>query len=254
MAAFRAAADAFRTVLRAPMPKGEVSGAVSALVPAEVTYACSACAATHISGSLFQQAGLAGGVRLEPTGSVTMLAPIADRPAVPEQASGTSALVRTYLRLLGPATLVETAAWLGTSSRELRRVWPEDLAEVRLDGRVVYLPPENLPDLLAVAPPRLVRLLPPGDPYLQARDRNLLVPERSRHAQVWRIIGNPGALLVDGEILGTWRARLAGRRRLEVAVLPFGALPGRVRAAIEAEAEHLAAARGVPDVRVTVEE
>ena len=254
LAAFRAAADAFREVVRAPMSKGEVSTEVSARVPAAVSYACRTCQATHISGALFQQAGLAGGVQVAVAGSTTRLAPIADWSGVPERAVGTATLVRTYLRLLGPATPAEAAKFLGIARAELRQVWPDDLVEVRVDGRPAWLPPERLSRLRDAPAPRLVRLLPPGDPYLQARDRDLLVPEPSRHAQVWRMIGNPGALLVDGEILGTWRARLAGRTRLDVTVTPFAALPGRVRSAIDAEAGRLAAARGAADVRVTVEE
>lgn len=252
--AFHAAAVAFRAVVRTPLPRGEVSTEVSARVPAPLTYACRTCQATHISGALFQQAGLAGGVQLQLAGSTTRLAPIADWPAVPEHAVGTSALVRTYLRLLGPATPAEAAKFLGTSQADVRQVWPDDLVAVRVDGRPAWLPPEQLPRLRDAPAPRLVRLLPPGDPYLQARDRDLLVPEPSRHAQVWRAIGNPGVLLVDGEVLGTWRARLAGRTRLDVSVTRFAPLPDRIRSAIDDEAGRLAAARGAADVRVTVEQ
>ncbi|MFI6763024.1 DNA glycosylase AlkZ-like family protein [Micromonospora sp. NPDC050417] len=254
LTAFQAAADAFAAVVRAPMARGEVSTGVSARVPAAVTYACRACQATHISGSLFQQAGLAGGVQLEPVGGATRLAPIDGWPGVPERARDTAALVRDYLRLLGPATPAEVAAYLGTTQTELRRVWPDDLVEVRLAGRTTWLPPEEVAKVGQAPKPRLVRLLPPGDPYLQARDRDLVVPEKSRHAQVWRIISNPGVLLVDGEILGIWRSRLAGRKRLDITVAPFAALPGRTRSEVEAEAARLAAARGVTDVRVTVDE
>ncbi|MCM0677707.1 winged helix DNA-binding domain-containing protein, partial [Micromonospora phytophila] len=76
LAAFEAAARAFAEVVTAPMAKGEVSRAVSDRVPAELTYDCGPCRARHISGALFQQAGLAGGTRLEVAGRSTTLAPL----------------------------------------------------------------------------------------------------------------------------------------------------------------------------------
>ncbi|MEV7228905.1 crosslink repair DNA glycosylase YcaQ family protein [Polymorphospora sp. NPDC051019] len=87
----------------------------------------------------------------------------------------------------------------------------------------------------------------------QARDRELLLPDRQRQRQVRRAVAAPGALLVDGEIAGTWRARLANRKRLDVTVPPFEPLSAKVRRKAEVEAERLAAVRGVPDVLLTVD-
>ncbi|MEV1145576.1 crosslink repair DNA glycosylase YcaQ family protein, partial [Micromonospora sp. NPDC049799] len=90
LAAFEAAARAFAQVVTGPMAKGEVSRAVSDRVPAALTYDCGPCQARHISGSLFQQAGLAGGVRLEVSGRTTTLAPLAGWSGPPEAATGTT--------------------------------------------------------------------------------------------------------------------------------------------------------------------
>ncbi|MGH8904380.1 MAG: DNA glycosylase AlkZ-like family protein, partial [Egibacteraceae bacterium] len=159
-------------------------------------------------------------------------------------------LVTTYLRLLGPATPGEAAKFLGTTQAELRRVWPDSLVEVHVDGRRTWLPQDQVDALYSAPPPRLVRLLPPSDPFLQARDRVLLVLDATRHAALWRVLGNPSALLVDGEITGIWRARMASRAKLEVTVTPFNPLLARTRAAVEAEA---AAGRAARDVRVRVD-
>ncbi|MCM0674360.1 winged helix DNA-binding domain-containing protein, partial [Micromonospora phytophila] len=94
---------------------------------------------------------------------------------------------------------------------------------------------------------------PPGDPFLQARDRDVLVPEKAHHRELWRIIGNPGALLVDGEIRGTWRAKQAAKARLDLTVTPFETMPKRLRQEIEAEAETVRAARGASTVTVQVD-
>jgi hypothetical protein len=90
------------------------------------------------------------------------------------------------------------------------------------------------------------------DPLLQGRDRDVLVPDRRRQAAVWRSIGNPGVLLSGVDVVGTWRAKLTGKR-LDVTVTPFGKLAAEQLAEVDAEAARVAAARGVPDVRVTAE-
>ncbi|MFI5489990.1 DNA glycosylase AlkZ-like family protein [Micromonospora echinaurantiaca] len=255
LAAFRVAADAFAAVVTGPMAKGDVSRAVSDRVPAELTYDCEPCRARHISGALFQQAGLAGGVRLAVSGRAATLAPLPGWSGPPERAAGTDALALAYLRLLGPATPADVAGFLGTSAGALRGVWPDGLAEVRVAGRRAWLPADRLDALRDARPAPGVRLLPPGDPFLQGRDRDLLVPERAHQKQLWRILGNPGALLLDGEVAGVWRAKAAGRGALEVTVTPFEGhpLPARARREVDAEAAVVAATRGAADVRVRVE-
>ena len=252
IAAFQAAAEAMRDAVTAPIGRGDVSTAVSARIPPSLTYWCRVCAAQHISGSLFQQVGMPAGVQIVPGTSPATLAPIDGWAGIPRRAAGTESVVGAYLRLLGPATLAEVAKYIATTQTELRPAWPDGLVEVRVDGRRTWLPEDRLEELRSAPRPRLVRLLPPSDPYLQARDRALIVPDKDRQAAVWRILGNPGALLADGEIAGVWRARMAGRRRLEVTVTPFEPLSARVRAAIDEEAAVVAAARGFGDVRVRV--
>ncbi|MGW7055435.1 DNA glycosylase AlkZ-like family protein [Streptomyces sp. NPDC054887] len=249
--AFRVTAEAFRAVVTAPTAKGEVSTAVSAAVPESLTYFCEPCGARHISGLLFQQAGIFGGVRVRPEGGRTALAPLGAEYPVPVTASGTAGLIRAYLRFLGPATPAEVAKHLGTKASVVRRVWPDDLAEVTLEGRRAWLPSGDLDALLAARGGKLVRLLPPGDPFLQARDRDLLVPDRMRQREIWRAVGGPGALLVGTEIAGTWRARAAGRAT-DLTVTPFAPLSPAVRRELDAEAATVAAARGTAEVRLRI--
>src|SRR5262249_48725240 len=129
LAAFAAAADALHALVKTPMAKGDLTREVSARVPPSLTYWCDPCQARHISGGLLQQVGLPAGVRVVPVGQATRLAPAGGWPGVPAEASGTASLVRTYLRLLGPATPADVARFLGTTRTEVRRAWPEDLAE-----------------------------------------------------------------------------------------------------------------------------
>ncbi|MFP5370860.1 MAG: DNA glycosylase AlkZ-like family protein [Actinomycetes bacterium] len=97
---------------------------------------------------------------------------------------------------------------------------------------------------------RTVRLVGPYDPYLQLRDRELLVGGEAQRKDLWPVLGRPGAILGDGEVLGTWRPRASGRR-LTVRIEPWGPMKPRDWQAVEEQAERLAAHRGVDLADVT---
>ena len=80
------------------------------------------------------------------------------------------------------------------------------------------------------------RLLPSGDAYflLQGDERALLVPDAGRRASLWTPRVWPGALLVDGEIRGTWR-----RAHDTVTIETWGRFSRAERDAVEAEASAL---------------
>jgi hypothetical protein len=80
------------------------------------------------------------------------------------------------------------------------------------------------------------RLLPSGDPYtlLHGADRELLVPDAALRAVLWTPRVWPGALLVDGEIAGTWR-----RAQGDVTIEPWRPLAPAERKTVEAEAAGL---------------
>jgi hypothetical protein len=80
------------------------------------------------------------------------------------------------------------------------------------------------------------RLLPSGDAYylLWGADREILVPEAKRRAELWTTRVWPGALLVGGEIVGVWR-----RSATEVFIDVWRRLSSAEREAVEAEAMSL---------------
>ncbi|MFI5492444.1 DNA glycosylase AlkZ-like family protein [Actinoplanes sp. NPDC051859] len=253
--AFEATASAFREVVKSTMPRGEVSTAVSSLVPRELTYDCRTCGARHIAGNVWQHSGLAGGVQVVSRGKDATLAPIPSAPPQPTENQGIEELITTYLRLLGPAGPAEVAKYLGSSATEIKKVWPTSgLDEVSVAGRKAWLPTSAGADLAAAGKVTGVRWLPAMDPLLQARDRDVLVPNRAHQKEVWRALGNPGVILVDGEIAGVWRAKLAGGKRVDLAVTPFGKLAPKARKALEEEAAVVARARAVPDAAVTFDQ
>jgi hypothetical protein len=80
------------------------------------------------------------------------------------------------------------------------------------------------------------RLLPSGDAYflLDGAERELLVPRPDQRQQLWTSRVWPGALLVEGEIRGTWR-----RSQHTVRIDAWARLSRGRRDAIEAEASAL---------------
>jgi hypothetical protein len=163
--------------------------------------------------------------------------------AGPETARGE--LLRRYLRCYGPSTPKDFAAWVGVSPSDTAPWWDllaEELAGVETDGRRGWILAEDLDTLRSPPSPRGLRLLPPHDPFTQARDRETLAAKQY-HRDVWKPVGDPGAILADGQIAGIWRPRKSGPR-LSIEVTLFAALTGRQRTLLGDEAEHLASLRG----------
>lgn len=245
----RTAAEALRRVVSTPMPKGEVSAAVTAALPDAYSYACRACQATHIQDNLLRLAALPAGLRLQPDTSPPVLARVPRWPGVPDRQEGAGAVVEAYLRVHGPSTPAAVANYVQTTKQAVQAAWPDGLVDVRVDGTACWLLEDQVDDLVHAPAPRLVRLLPSCDPWLLARDRDLVAPGKAHQKALWPVLGWPGAVLVDGEVAGTWRPK-ATSKRLDLTVTPFGELPKVTRAAIEAEAEQVAALRRLPEVRV----
>ena len=249
---FNLALDALRTIVTAPTGKGAASTALTAATPDGMHRYCRACQATHVFEMVLRMPTLQAGIELEPGTAPPVLVPRsgAASPHGPD-VTALQGLIRSYLTLLGPGTDADVADYLGARRADLVEVWPDDLVEVSVEGRQGWLPAE------AVAAarrrrraPRLTRLLGGFDPYLQARDRDLIVPDRAVQKTLWPILGRPGVLFVDGEVVGTWRPRSA-KARLDITVDAFAPLPPSVRDEVEAEAARVAAVRGAADVAVT---
>jgi hypothetical protein len=124
-------------------------------------------------------------------------------------------LARRFLGWLGPSTVDGFAWWAG--------IEPDDAAETwkAISGELVVVNDDHwmlAADEEALRPPagggddgpEPVRWLPQGDPYLGAADRRRLIPDHELCNDLFPNGVWPGALLVDGEIVGTWR-RSQGR-------------------------------------------
>jgi Winged helix DNA-binding domain len=231
-------ATAMRGIVTGPTVKGEMSRRLTEQLPAPYLRPCRPCGATHVHEQSFRLAALRAGLELQPDTSPPVLQPVPGlTPAatVPEHLD----VVRGYLRLHGPATPKQVAEYLDAPVEEVRQRWPDDAVEVSVAGQPRWLLAADV-DRAAAGPARTVRLLGPFDPYLQTRDRALLVPDPVRAKDLWRTLGRPGGVLVDGGIAGSWRPRKNGRR-LALQVELWQDAP---TADLEAQAERLAAVRG----------
>ncbi|GAB3721401.1 crosslink repair DNA glycosylase YcaQ family protein [Amycolatopsis oliviviridis] len=247
------AAKAIRKVVTGVQTKGTVSGAVTELIPDGLSYACRGCGVVHIYEQLMRVASIHAGVRLEAGATPATLAPLEKRGALKTSpdAKAAARVIEGYLRINGPAAPGDAAAYVGTTRAGVDAMWPDNLVEVRVDGKKAFLPEDRVALLENPPEPDVVRLLPPLDPFVQARDRAVVVPDKARQKEVWKILGSPGALLAEGEIAGVWRAKASGKKRLDFTVAAFDALRPAVRKAAEEEAARVAAAREFPDHRVT---
>lgn len=248
---FGLAVEAMRTVVTAPMAKGAASTEVTRRIPEVMWRDCRACKARHISDSAMRAAAPAAGLEMEPGTAPPVLVPRkgAKRPAGPEP-EAVRRLALGYLTYLGPARVADFAGYLEARRPDVEATWPASgLVEVTVDGRTAWLP-ESCVDAARSAPAgELVRLLGAFDPFLQARDRDLIVPDKAVQKTLWPVLGRPGALLVDGEIAGTWRTKASGAK-LTITVDAFAPLPGGTWRQVEDEAARVAEVRGASDVTV----
>jgi Winged helix DNA-binding domain len=153
-------------------------------------------------------------------------------------------VIRDYLRLLGPATPKQVAGYLDAPVKDVKAHWPHDAVEVAVDGEPRRLLAADEDALQESEVVRTTRLLGPFDLFLQARDRPTLVSDPARAKALWPVLGRPGAILVDAEIVGLWRPRQSGKSpRVRVEMWARGS--SSVRTAITEQAERLAAYRQV---------
>lgn len=123
-------------------------------------------------------------------------------------------LARRYLHVFAPSTPSHFATWAGIDRQDAADTWValrDDLLDVQVNNSARQVSAENHRGASDEEDkiPKTTRLLPPGDTYLLARDREIVVPDKQNRPHLWPQ-GNvpPGGLLVDGELAGTWRRQL----------------------------------------------
>jgi hypothetical protein len=146
-------------------------------------------------------------------------------------------LARRYVHVFGPTTPKAFARWSSVHPRHAVAAFEalgRSLIPVRTPIGDGWILGKDEPTFRAAAGPEApARLLPSGDTYflLWGAERELLVPEANRRDQLWTPRVWPGALLVGGEVAGTWR-----RARTRVDVQAWRRLTRGERDAVEEEA------------------
>ncbi|AVT38576.1 winged helix DNA-binding domain-containing protein [Plantactinospora sp. BB1] len=242
LAALDEVAAQMRAIVTKPTVKGDVSGRLAEVMPEPYLRFCRPCDATHLYEMPFRLAAVRAALELR----LDTSPPVLQRIAGFRKAAALGDrfdLIRAYLRLLGPATPKHVADYLDAPVKDVKARWPEDVIEVRVGGETRWLLVAD-EQALASAETKATRLLGPFDLFLQAKDRATLVPGTAHAKELWPVLGRPGAVLVDGELVGTWRPRKSGKT-LKVAIQPWQKLTATTRNNVVEQAERLAAYRAV---------
>jgi hypothetical protein len=158
--------------------------------------------------------------------------------AEPTVEQGQELLVRRYLQGFGPAAPASIADWASLPGREVNeRLEQMEVRRFRDEdgGLLVDLPRLPLPAADIPAPPRF---LPTWDATLLVHARRTQILPEEHRPKVFntKTPQSTETFTIDGEVAGTWKWE-TDRVRLS----PFGRLAPAERAALEAEAEGLAA-------------
>ena len=205
---------------------------------------CRGCKSHHVAPMLWRYATVQAGVRLD--------AQRRYRTGKPGRAPAASDAVRSFLGFYGPAAPADFADWAGLAKPHAQRLWDAvagDLDDVRVGDRTAWLLREDAGALASPPAAEGVRLLPPGDPYLQKPNRPLLAPDPELRKRLFRPVASPGAIVRDGRLAGLWRAKAKGAK-LELTVERLGRL---ARRDVADEAERVAALRGSAGVALVVD-
>jgi hypothetical protein len=204
---------------------------------------CRGCQSHHVAPMLWRYATVKAGVRLDSERRY--------RRGAPGRTPTASEAVRRFLGFYGPATPGDFAEWAGLAKPHAQRLWDKavgDLAEVRVGERDEWLLREDMGALESPPAAEGIRLLPPGDPYLQKPNRPLLAPDAGLRKRLFRPVASPGAVLRDGRLAGLWRVKGKGTKA-ELTVEKLGRFSRRD---LEEEAERVAELRGAAEAALVL--
>ncbi|MCP4964056.1 MAG: winged helix DNA-binding domain-containing protein [bacterium] len=137
-------------------------------------------------------------------------------PAVLDPETARIELARRFFRYLGPATAQDLRWWLDglqADADETVAALADELEPVIVQDQpclALRSTDDTPPDITGI------HLLPPDDTYINRRVGVLLVPDTARRKLLWPKAPPPGALVIDGEVKGTWR-----RRKGRIGITPW---------------------------------
>jgi Winged helix DNA-binding domain len=212
-------------------------------VSADLMPWCKSCGSHHVAPMLWRYATVKAGVRLDSERRYTS--------GKPGRTPAASEAVRRFLGFYGPAKPSDFADWAGLATPHAQRLWDDvagELAEVRVAGSKGWLMSADTDPLESPPAAEGIRLLPPGDPYLQKPNRPLLTPDPELRKRLFRPVASPGAVLKDGRLTGLWRVKAKGNKA-EVTFEKLGRIP---RADLEEQAQRVAELRGAAEAALVL--
>lgn len=224
--------------------KNELHAELRGRVGADLMPWCKGCKSHHVAPMLWRYATVKAGARLDSQRRYLLGKP--GPPPAPAEA------VRRFLHFYGPAGAGDFAEWGGVPSPHAKRLWDRaaaDLAEVEVAGKKAWALTGDLNRLNSPPDAEGVRLIPPGDPYLQKPNRALLAPDADLRKRLFRPVASPGAVLEGGKLCGLWRVKARGKKA-EISVERVGRLS---RTDLEEEARRVTDLRGASDLLLTVD-
>ena len=204
---------------------------------------CKGCKSRHVAPMLWRYATVKAGVRLDSERRYTM--------AKPGRTPAASEAVRRFLGFYGPAKPGDFSDWAGLARPHAERLWDQvegDLEEVRVGKGKGWLIREDMDALESPPEAEGIRLVPPGDPYLQKPNRALLTPDAELRKRLFRPVASPGAVLRDGRLVGMWKVKAKGKKA-ELTVEKLGRI---ARAELVEQAERVAALRGADEAELVI--
>ncbi len=158
------------------------------------------------------------------------------------------ALVKKFVHAFGPASCGDFAKWAGCPARQAKRLWNMVAGEfqpVTVDGKTRYLLKEDTDRLLhAQTDPARLCLLGAHDPYLDLRDRAVILPETGRQRLVWKTVANPHVILRGGLVVGIWTVRTQNAK-IRIDMTLWDALSASEQAILRKWAERYAGFREI---------
>ena len=225
------------------LDKNELQEELRQRVRADLLPWCRSCRSHHVAPMLWRYATVKAGARLDSERRYRM--------GKPGRTPAASDAVRRFLGFYGPANPGDFAEWAGLAKPHAQRLWDEaagDLAEVPVGKSRGWLMSADAGALESPPAAQGIRLIPPGDPYLQKPNRPLLAPDTELRKRLFRPVASPGAVLKDGRLAGLWRVKAKGRQA-ELTVKKLGRL---ARRDLEQEAARVAELRGAAEATLVV--
>lgn len=157
-------------------------------------------------------------------------------------------LVRKFLHCYGPDTVSSFMNWLGCSRQQADRLWNTIVGEmepVKVDGKTCYMLSEDMECLKnsGQSGERMI-LLGAHDPYLDMRNKTVILENKLLQREVWKLVGNPGVILKGGRIIGTWRVKTL-KDNLDVSMTVWEGIKMAEQNQLKELAEEYAVFRGI---------